>query len=103
MAETTPTDARPPAAEAAEPHEAPLDETAVIARDLIRIDTTNHGEGRSNGEREAAEYVEARLRAMGLEPAVYESAPRRTSVPSRGMGEAWSLGQAGRCAFGRAR
>ena len=86
MAETTPTDARPPSAEAAAAAAGPpdgLDDTAVIARDLIRFDTTNHGEGRSNGEREAAEYVEARLRAMGLEPAVYEAAPRRTSVVAR--------------------
>lgn len=86
MAETTPTDARPTSPEAvaaASGLPEGLDETAVIARDLIRFDTTNHGEGRSNGEREAAEYVEARLRAMGLEPAVYEAAPRRTSVVAR--------------------
>jgi acetylornithine deacetylase/succinyl-diaminopimelate desuccinylase-like protein len=83
MAETTPTDSRTPAAEAEANVPEGLDETAVIARDLIRFDTTNHGEGRSNGEREAAEYVEARLRAMGLEPAVHEAAPRRTSVVAR--------------------
>jgi acetylornithine deacetylase/succinyl-diaminopimelate desuccinylase-like protein len=83
MAETTPTDSRIAAAEADADAPEGLDETAVIARDLIRFDTTNHGEGRSNGEREAAEYVEARLRAMGLEPAVFEAAPRRTSVVAR--------------------
>ena len=83
MAETTPTDARTPAAAAAEPLDAALDETAVVARDLIRFDTTNHGEGRSNGEREAAEYVEARLRAMGLDPVMHESAPRRANVVAR--------------------
>ncbi|HEX6365348.1 MAG TPA: M20/M25/M40 family metallo-hydrolase [Agromyces sp.] len=60
-----------------------LDETAVIARDLIRIDTTNYGEGRAKGEREAAEYVEARLAALGLAPQVFEPAERRTSVVAR--------------------
>lgn len=60
-----------------------LDETAVIARDLIRFDTTNYGEGRSNGEAEAAEYVEARLAALGLAPQVFESDPGRASVVAR--------------------
>lgn len=60
-----------------------LDETAIIARDLIRFDTTNYGEGKSNGETDAAEYVEARLRAMGLEPQLFDSDPGRTSVVAR--------------------
>ncbi|WP_350349909.1 M20/M25/M40 family metallo-hydrolase [Agromyces sp. G08B096] len=60
-----------------------LEETAAIARDLIRMDTTNFGEGRSNGEREAAEYVEARLRGLGLEPRIFESEPGRASVVAR--------------------
>lgn len=57
-----------------------LDDTARIARDLIRFDTTNYGEGRSNGETEAAEYVEAILRELGLRPELIDSAPGRTSV-----------------------
>lgn len=60
-----------------------LDETAVVARDLIRIDTTNYGEGKAKGEREAAEYVEARLAALGLSPQLFEPEPRRTSVVAR--------------------
>lgn len=60
-----------------------LDDTAVIARDLIRFDTTNYGEGRSNGETEAAEYVEAKLAALGLKPQLFDSAPGRTSVVAR--------------------
>ena len=64
-----------------------LDETAVIARDLIRIDTTNYGEGRAEGEREAAEYVEAKLAAMGLAPELFEPEPRRTSVVARVPGQ----------------
>jgi acetylornithine deacetylase/succinyl-diaminopimelate desuccinylase-like protein len=64
-------------------HPADLDETAIIARDLIRFDTTNYGEGRSNGEAEAAQYVEARLRDLGLTPQLFESDPGRTSVVAR--------------------
>ena len=60
-----------------------LEETAAIARDLIRFDTTNYGEGKANGEREAAEYVEAELAALGLAPQLFESEPRRTSVVAR--------------------
>ena len=60
-----------------------LEDTARIARDLIRFDTTNWGGGRARGETEAAEYVEAELRALGLEPRLYDAAPRRTSVVAR--------------------
>jgi acetylornithine deacetylase/succinyl-diaminopimelate desuccinylase-like protein len=63
--------------------ESGLDETAIIARDLIRFDTTNYGEGRSNGETDAAEYVEAKLAELGLTPQVFESDPGRTSVVAR--------------------
>lgn len=60
-----------------------LDETAQIARDLIRFDTTNYGEGRAHGEAEAAEYVAAKLRELGLEPELIDSEPHRTSVVAR--------------------
>jgi acetylornithine deacetylase/succinyl-diaminopimelate desuccinylase-like protein len=60
-----------------------LPEVARLARDLIRIDTTNHGGGRAVGEREAAEYVGAYLSALGLEPEYYEPVPRRTNVSVR--------------------
>lgn len=60
-----------------------LEETAAIARDLIRFDTSNYGEGKANGEREAAEYVEAKLAALGLAPQLFEPEPRRTSVVAR--------------------
>jgi acetylornithine deacetylase/succinyl-diaminopimelate desuccinylase-like protein len=71
---------------------ADLDATAVIARDLIRFDTTNYGEGRSNGETEAAEYMEAHLRNVGLEPQLFEGAPGRTSVVARVKGRDSSKG-----------
>ncbi|RIJ53358.1 M20/M25/M40 family metallo-hydrolase [Clavibacter lycopersici] len=60
-----------------------LDATARIARDLIRFDTTNHGEGRSEGETEAAEYVEQHLVDLGLKPELIDAAPGRTSVLAR--------------------
>ena len=60
-----------------------LPEVARLARDLIRFDTTNYGEGRAHGEREAAEYVGAYLEALGLEVEYYEPIPRRTNVVAR--------------------
>ena len=57
-----------------------LSQTARIARDLIRFPTVNWGEGRSEGETEAAEYVETHLRTLGLEPRLFESDPGRVSV-----------------------
>jgi len=63
--------------------EVELDETATIARDLIRFDTSNYGGGRSNGEADAAEYVAEALRALDLKPLVFESEPGRVSVLAR--------------------
>jgi acetylornithine deacetylase/succinyl-diaminopimelate desuccinylase-like protein len=60
------------------------DEVVGICRDLLRIDTTNTGDPRTTvGERAAAEYVAAKLAEVGVEPHVYESAPKRTSVVAR--------------------
>ncbi|WP_284230098.1 M20/M25/M40 family metallo-hydrolase [Arenivirga flava] len=67
-----------------------LDETAIIARDLIRFDTTNYGEGRSKGETEAAEYVGAKLEALGLAPTYIDAEPGRTSVLARVPGRTGS-------------
>jgi len=69
-----------------------LDLTAQIARDLIRFDTTNYGEGRSNGETDAAEYVADKLRGLGLEPQLFDSEPGRTSVIARVAGRDPSRG-----------
>ena len=76
----TTTPAQPLDGDAAGPD---LDETATIARDLIRFDTSNYGGGRSNGEAEAAEYVADKLRALGVEPRLFESEPGRVSVVAR--------------------
>ena len=65
----------------------PTDEVVRICRDLIRIDSTNYGDGSGPGEREAADYVVGQLREVGLEPTVVESEPGRTSVVVRLQGE----------------
>ena len=60
-----------------------LESTARVARDLIRFDTSNYGEGKSNGETEAAEYLGAILEDMGLATEYVDAAPGRTSVIAR--------------------
>src|SRR3954452_4938065 len=65
----------------------PLPEVATVARDLIRMNTVNWGGGRSEGEREAAEDLEARLSGIGLSPQLFESEPGRVSVVARVEGE----------------
>lgn len=61
----------------------PEDEVVELCRDLLRIDTSNPGDGSGPGEAEAAAYVVARLREVGLEPRTYESEPGRTTVAVR--------------------
>ncbi len=61
----------------------PEAEVARICQELIRIDTSNFGDGSGPGEREAADYVVGLLREVGLEPDVYESDPGRTTVALR--------------------
>ncbi|HWL01519.1 MAG TPA: hypothetical protein VNQ52_03995, partial [Microbacteriaceae bacterium] len=68
-----------------------LSPTARVARDLIRIDTTNWGEGKAKGETEAAEYLGELLRGLGLAPQYFDAAPRRTSVVARVPGADPSL------------
>ena len=61
------------------------DEAVELAADLIRIDTTNTGDPATVvGEREAAEYVAAKLTEVGYEIEMVESgAPRRDNVFAR--------------------
>jgi acetylornithine deacetylase/succinyl-diaminopimelate desuccinylase-like protein len=60
--------------------EGPEREVVALCRDLIRIDSTNYGDGTGPGERKAAEYVAGLLADVGLDPVLLEPAPRRTSV-----------------------
>ena len=73
--------ANPPAHPTAE------EEVARICQDLLRIDTSNFGDGSGPGERAAAEYVMASLHEVGLSPELFESAPGRASVVVRLPGQ----------------
>ncbi|KPC79117.1 MULTISPECIES: M20/M25/M40 family metallo-hydrolase [Streptomyces] len=59
-----------------------LAESVMFTSELIRIDTTNSGDG-SCRERPAAEYVAERLAGAGLEPVLLERTPGRTNVVAR--------------------
>jgi acetylornithine deacetylase/succinyl-diaminopimelate desuccinylase-like protein len=63
-----------------------LSETARVARDLIRFDTSNWGNGVANSETEAAHYVGDYLASLGLTPTYIDSEPGRTSVITRVAG-----------------
>jgi acetylornithine deacetylase/succinyl-diaminopimelate desuccinylase-like protein len=63
-----------------------LSETARIARDLIRFDTSNWGNGVANPETEAAHYVGDFLESLGLTVQYIDAAPGRTSVVTRVAG-----------------
>ncbi len=61
----------------------PESEVARICRDLIRIDSSNYGDGSGPGERACAEYVMGELTDVGLDPLYVESAPGRANVMVR--------------------
>ncbi|HLS13717.1 MAG TPA: M20/M25/M40 family metallo-hydrolase [Beutenbergiaceae bacterium] len=54
-----------------------------MCRSLIRIDTSNFGDGSGPGEREAAEYVMEKLTEVGWDPEYFESEDRRANVVLR--------------------
>ncbi|WP_226347040.1 M20/M25/M40 family metallo-hydrolase [Agilicoccus flavus] len=64
----------------------PQDEVARICSELIRIDTSNYGDGSGPGERPAAEYVMEQLTEVGLDPEYAESGPGRANVVLRTSG-----------------
>lgn len=59
-----------------------LDEVVEFTSELIRIDTSNSGDG-SCRERPAAEYAAERLAGAGLTPTLLERSPGRTNVVAR--------------------
>ncbi|HET7688912.1 MAG TPA: M20/M25/M40 family metallo-hydrolase [Nocardioidaceae bacterium] len=61
----------------------PSAEVVEICRDLIRIDTTNPGDGSGPGERKAAEYVAGLLDEVGISSEIYESEPGRATLVAR--------------------
>ncbi|MGV9775591.1 M20/M25/M40 family metallo-hydrolase [Streptosporangium sp. NPDC003464] len=58
-------------------------EVAELCAELIRVDTSNYGDGSGPGERAAAEVVMARLAEVGVEATYVESAPGRGNVVTR--------------------
>jgi acetylornithine deacetylase/succinyl-diaminopimelate desuccinylase-like protein len=77
----------PAATNATTPPSSAAGEVVDLCRDLLRIDSSNYGDGSGPGERAAAEYVAERLADVGLEPSIVESAPGRTSLMVRLEGE----------------
>jgi acetylornithine deacetylase/succinyl-diaminopimelate desuccinylase-like protein len=59
-------------------------EVVEIVRDLIRIDTSNYGDDTGPGEALAAEYVEAKLKEVGIDAHRYETtSAKRQGVNAR--------------------
>lgn len=58
-------------------------EVVDICRELLRIDTSNYGDGSGPGERKAAEYVAGLLTEVGLEVEFLEAAPGRSTLVTR--------------------
>ncbi|HET8879918.1 MAG TPA: M20/M25/M40 family metallo-hydrolase, partial [Arthrobacter sp.] len=65
----------------------PEDEVVRICQELIRIDTSNYGDGSGPGERAAAEYTAGLISEVGLDAEIFESAPGRANVVTRMAGE----------------
>ena len=61
----------------------PEDDVSQICQNLIRIDTSNYGDGSGPGERKAAEYCAELLSDVGLACELFEAAPGRTSLVTR--------------------
>ncbi len=59
------------------------DEAVRVTTELVRIDSTNYGDGSGPCEYEAAQYVLGLLREIGLEPDYLEPAPKRSSLVVR--------------------
>lgn len=61
----------------------PAAEVVELCQELIRIDTSNYGQGEGPGERKAAEYVAGLLDEVGIESTIIEGAPGRANVVAR--------------------
>ncbi|MGW0801917.1 M20/M25/M40 family metallo-hydrolase [Nonomuraea sp. NPDC002799] len=76
---------------AAEAMSAAEKEVADLCVELIRVDSSNYGDGSGPGERAAAEVVMARLAEVGAESTYIESEPGRGNVITRIEGSDPSL------------
>jgi acetylornithine deacetylase/succinyl-diaminopimelate desuccinylase-like protein len=61
----------------------PAREVVDLCSQLIRIDTSNYGNGEGPGERKAAEFVAGLLDEVGIASRLYESQPGRTTLVAR--------------------
>ena len=61
----------------------PAAEVVQLCQELIRIDTSNYGNGDGPGERKAAEYVAGLLDEVGIESTIIEGTPGRANVVAR--------------------
>ena len=61
----------------------PSGEVVGLCRDLVRMDTSNYGDGSGPGERTAAEHVATLLDEVGISCEVVEGTPGRTSLVAR--------------------
>ncbi len=66
---------------------APEDEVVDLCAGLLRIDSSNYGDGSGPGERAAGEHVMGLLTEVGLEPTYLETGDRRANVVVRTPGE----------------
>ena len=58
------------------------DDVVKLCQELIQIPSVNFGEGKGD-EKAAAEYVAAKMKEVGIESKIYESAPNRCTVVAR--------------------
>ncbi|WP_369054653.1 M20/M25/M40 family metallo-hydrolase [Kineococcus terrestris] len=70
-----------------EPSAAAQEEVVGLCRDLLRIDTSNFGDGSGPGERAAGEHVAGLLHEVGLDPEYVEGFPGRGNVVVRIPGD----------------
>ena len=61
----------------------PAAEVVELCQELIRIDTSNYGNGDGPGERKAAEYVAGLIDEVGIESTIIEGSPGRANVVAR--------------------
>lgn len=65
----------------------PTAEAVELCSELIRIDTSNPGDGSGPGERLAAERVAELLDEVGIESHIFEAAPGRTNLVAHWGGD----------------
>ena len=57
-------------------------ETISLCQELIRIPSVNHGEGKGD-EKAVAEFIASKLKEVGIESELIETAPNRVNVVAR--------------------